>query len=152
MPHFSNTMNNMFHALNTQRRYLLACAFQIVLYLVAFPYESAASSHEMPKYTPLIDALPGLSAGRVPTMVEYINLLFSLIISLAAIAAVVRIVLAGFKYMTTDSWGNKEEARSNLKAIFIGLLVLLLSVIILRTINPDILNLNIFQNQNALPK
>ncbi|MFM2374667.1 MAG: hypothetical protein RLZZ234_662, partial [Candidatus Parcubacteria bacterium] len=43
----------------------------------------------------------------------------------------------------TDAWGSKEEALGTIRAVLIGLIVLLLSTVILRTINPDLLNLDI---------
>lgn len=99
------------------------------------------------RYQPLAVGIPGVTdnASARPTLVQYLNALFSLLIAIAGVLAVIRIVLAGFSYMTTDAWGSKEEAVSTIRAVVIGLIVLLLSVVILKTLNPDLLRLDILQ-------
>ena len=100
------------------------------------------------QYQPLAVGIPGVTdkgAGVTPSLVDYLNAIFTLTISLAASFAVVRIVVAGFQYMMTDAWGGKEEAVSTIWAVVTGLVVLLLSVVVLKTINPDLLNLDILR-------
>lgn len=99
------------------------------------------------RYEPLAVGIPGVTdnPSSRPTLVQYLNALFSLLIAIAGVLAVIRIVLAGFSYMTTDAWGSKEEAVSTIRAVVIGLIVLLLSVVILKTLNPDLLRLDILQ-------
>lgn len=105
-----------------------------------------ASAIEPSEYQPLATGIPGVTdKAGTPTLVEYLNAIFTITITIAALIAVVRIVVAGFKYMMTDAWGSKEEAISTIQAVVIGLIVLLLTTVILKTINPDLLNLNIFQ-------
>jgi hypothetical protein len=100
------------------------------------------------KYQPLAVGIPGVTDKGVdatPSLIDYLNAIFVLAISLASSFAVVRIVIAGFQYMMTDAWGGKEEAVSTIWAVVTGLIVLLLSVVILKTINPDLLNLDILR-------
>jgi len=100
------------------------------------------------QYQPLAVGIPGVTdkgAGATPSLVDYLNAIFTLTISLAASFAVVRIVVAGFQYMMTDAWGGKEEAVSTIWAVVIGLIVLLLSWVVLHTINPDLVNLDILR-------
>lgn len=122
----------------------------IVVFLALLALPLVASAAE--KYVPLAQ-IPGLTdrVGEAPSLVAYLNAIFFLTISVAALIAVVRIVVAGFKYMMTDAWGGKEEAVSTIKAVVIGLIVLLLTVVILRTINPNLLNLNILQTAMQSP-
>ncbi len=102
---------------------------------------------KLQQYQPLAVGIPGVTdtANAHPTLVQYLNALFSFLIAIAAVLAVLRIVVAGFSYMTTDAWGSKEEALGTIRAVLIGLIVLILSVVILRTINPDLLRLDILQ-------
>lgn len=67
---------------------------------------------------------------------KYIQYLFNLIIALAAVAAVLVLVWGGFKYVTTDSFAGKNEGRKIFWQALQGLLLILCSYIILRTIDP----------------
>ncbi len=107
----------------------------------------AAGATTNSQYHPLALGIPGVTdkEGATPSLIAYLNAIFTLTISLAATFAVLRIVVAGFQYMMTDAWGSKEEAVGTIWAVITGLVVLLLSVIILKTINPDLLNLDILR-------
>lgn len=122
---------------------------RILILLVIFTLPSIAMGEEsaLQRYRPLAVGIPGVTDSDTarPTLVQYLNALFSLLIAVAGVLAVIRIVLAGFSYMTTDAWGSKEEAVSTIRAVMIGLIVLLLSVVILKTLNPDLLRLDILQ-------
>lgn len=117
----------------------------VLLTLPAITFGQADTALE--RYKPLAVGIPGVTdtANSRPSLVQYLNALFSLLIAIAGVLAVIRIVLAGFSYMTTDAWGSKEEAVSTIRAVVIGLIVLLLSVVILKTLNPDLLRLDILQ-------
>jgi hypothetical protein len=123
---------------------------RILLLLVILTIPSLVAGQEnnaLQRYQPLAVGIPGVTdtKGARPSLVQYLNALFSLLIAIAAVLAVIRIVIAGFSYMTTDAWGSKEEAVSTIRAVVIGLIVLLLSVVILKTLNPDLLRLDILQ-------
>lgn len=72
-----------------------------------------------------------------------INTLFYFAIVIGAILAVIRLVFAGFKYMTTDMWGSKGDAKVIIQQALLGLLLLLAVYLILFQINPQILDLEI---------
>ena len=74
---------------------------------------------------------------------QYFNAIYRLSISLAALLAVVRIVLAGAKYMLTDIVPAKGEALEDIKGALLGLLIILGAVLILSTINYDLTHYNI---------
>jgi hypothetical protein len=98
------------------------------------------------QYQPLAVGIPGVTDKQgTPSLISYLNAIFTVTISLAATFAVLRIVIAGFQYMMTDAWGSKEEALGTIWAVVTGLIVLLLSVVVLKTINPDLLNLDILR-------
>lgn len=92
-----------------------------------------------PKYTPLA-GIPGLTTtnGEVPKIPDLIEALYRLAIIVGAIYGVVRITIAGIKYMTTQSVGNKNEAKKDIQNVLFGLLILLAAVLILRTIIGDV--------------
>lgn len=67
---------------------------------------------------------------------DYMQFVFNLVIAISASAAVFMIVWGGFKYMTTDSWSGKSEGLDKVKSALLGLLLVLTSYMILRTVNP----------------
>ena len=79
---------------------------------------------------------------------DYINVLFKVSLSVGAILAVVRIAYAGYLYMGTDMWGNKQKAREVLGDVTLGILLLLSIFLILRQINPQLLNLDVLNKNN----
>lgn len=91
--------------------------------------------------------LPGLSddTGK-RTLADYLNVLFRLAIGIGALIAVIKITVAGIKYMAQDSsFSSKEEAKKDITSALLGLLIMLSTVVILTLIYPDILNLNVLK-------
>lgn len=120
------------------------CITLTVVFLCSTPLLASAITNN--QYTPLAVGIPGVTdKSGTPSLISYLNAIFTLTISLAATFAVLRIVFAGFQYMMTDAWGSKEEAVSTIWAVITGLVVLLISVLVLKTINPDLLNLDILR-------
>lgn len=74
---------------------------------------------------------------------EYINTLLQMVIGFMGIIAVLMIIAAGVKYMTTENFGGKADAKATITNAFLGLLIAVSIFIILRTINPDLLNLDV---------
>jgi hypothetical protein len=72
---------------------------------------------------------------------EYIPFAFNLLIALAAVAAVFMIVWGGIEYMTTDSWTGKSAGLSRARNAIIGLLMVLGTYLLLRTVNPKLVDL-----------
>jgi hypothetical protein len=91
-------------------------------------------------FTPLV-GIPGLPSDG--SFDGYVDALYALAISIAALVAVVKIVLAGAKYMMDDIVTHKSEAKEDIKNALIGLLIIIGAVIILNTINSDLTNLAI---------
>lgn len=97
-------------------------------------------------YTPL-EPLPCIPAnGITPTdcmvagnkidFATYFQYIFNLAIAMAAALAVFMIVWGGFTYMTTDSWSGKSAGLEKAKHAVYGLVLILASYLILRTIDP----------------
>ncbi len=87
--------------------------------------------------------IPGVSGGEGTGFNQYINALYALAISLAALIAVVKIVIAGAKYMMDDIVTHKSEAKQDIWNALLGLLIIIGAVIILNTINTDLTNVQV---------
>lgn len=86
-----------------------------------------------------VDCAAYSSTGGLMTTVEfknYVQYMFNLIIALAAAAAVFMMVLGGLQYMTTDSWSDKKDGLDKVKNALYGMILILCSYMILRTIDP----------------
>lgn len=97
-------------------------------------------------FVPLTN-LPGLTENESErTLAEYLNILFRLAIGIGALVGVIQITIAGIKYMSSDAFSTKEQAKKDITGALLGLLIMLSTVVILKFIYPDILNLNVLQN------
>ncbi len=121
---------------------VFVCLLIIFLPTVVFGAEgggtviSGGALGSVPKFIPLV-GIPGIDANE-PGLGAYINALYRLAISLAALLAVVKIVIAGAKYMLDDIVTHKEEAKQDIWGALMGLLVIIGAVVILNTINSDL--------------
>lgn len=114
---------------------LLARTLALVLLIAPFVVFGADD------FVPLAP-IPNLDTGSNATLGSYINSLFFLIISVAAMLAVIKVVIGGFQYMTqTSSTSATAKARETIRDAIIGLILLLSSYLILSIINPQILTL-----------
>ena len=71
----------------------------------------------------------------------YVQYMFNLLIAISAVAAIFMIVLGGFIYMTSDSLTGKSAGKEKIQHAVEGLLMVLCSYLILRTINPQFVNI-----------
>lgn len=95
---------------------------------------------QLPEYEPLV-TLPGLTGEDAPQSFSgFVNAAYALSISLAALLAVVKIIIAGVKWMMTDKVGSISEAKSDIQSALFGLIVIICAVLIINIINPEILN------------
>lgn len=87
-------------------------------------------------YIPLA-SLPGTtdSKGSV-NLNTYIPGIFNLTIGIAGVLAVLMIVIGGVEYMTTDAIQGKADGKARINNALWGLLLVLVSYILLYTINP----------------
>jgi hypothetical protein len=73
---------------------------------------------------------------------DYIKYIFNLFIAVSAVAAVLMIVWGGFQYMTSYSPMGKESGLEKAKNAIYGLLLVLSSYLILRTIDPRLVKIH----------
>jgi hypothetical protein len=119
----------------------------MLVFMVILVFIPLYTSAQDTGYTP-ISAVPNLTPdeGTVPSLEEYLGLLFNFIIGIGAVLAVVQITLGGVKYMTSSVAGSLESAKSKIRDAILGLLLLLSTYIILSQINPDILQFRFGNN------
>jgi hypothetical protein len=111
---------------------------------------NAQTAQNMPdnsnvEYT-LLEPLPDLDKGANSTVStikfsDYVKYTFNLFVALSAAAAVFMIVLGGFQYITTDSWMGKNEGVKKVTNALLGLLLVLGSYLLLRTIDPRLVEI-----------
>ncbi|MBI5005260.1 MAG: hypothetical protein HZC03_01510 [Candidatus Lloydbacteria bacterium] len=88
------------------------------------------------QYVPLAP-LPGQEGSTHVSLGGYLSNMYTLIIGIAGVLAVLMIVIAGIEYMTPTS-SAKESGKNRALAAILGLLLALVSYLILQTINPDL--------------
>jgi len=94
-------------------------------------------------YTPL-EPLPGdiNESGAPGSFGSLLNGVFRILISLGGLVAVLALVIGGITYMVSDIADKKDQAKKRISGALWGLLILISSVLILQTINPQLLNFN----------
>jgi hypothetical protein len=86
-------------------------------------------------FKPLV-SIPGVDGNA--NFNTYINALYALSISVAALLAVIKIIIAGVKWMLSDLVTSKSEAKSDMQGALLGLLIVISAVVVLNTINPQL--------------
>ncbi len=96
--------------------------------------------------------LPNIPGGQLPVGQElpsYINYLFIFGLSLIAFLALAQMMVGGLTYiLAAGNVAKVEDAKDTIKQALIGLGLLLVSYLLLNTINPDLVNL---RNPNLTP-
>lgn len=92
----------------------------------------------------LLAPLPGLEdfAFDEPCPLgRYVELVMNLIIGLVAVIAMVKIVMGGIQYMTSELISSKAAGKESIMNAIFGLLIALTAFLILNTLNPNLLNI-----------
>ena len=142
---------------------LLIAASVLVAVLCSLPHaahaidESGFISTYGSGFVPLAQTESGPLANLYKTsangdLSNFINALFKFALVVGAIGAVLRLAYAGYLYMgQADMWSHKGEAKAIIGDVTLGVLLLLGVYLILKQINPDILNLNGLQRIQSTP-
>lgn len=124
----------------------------LILLTLAFTAGDIASaqtySDAVLKYQPVVQ-IPGLNP-KTQTTDQYVNALYLLSITVAALLAVVKIIFGGVKWMLSDVVTDKSSAKKDMWGAVLGLLIVLSAVLILNTINSDLTKLNFLENAEPL--
>ena len=121
------------------------------LFLVAFgtPFVYAQQSYTYYLLAPLPGGPNTLQGNDI--FVQYAPLMFAFMLSIAATLAFIMIVIGGIEYLASGGNPNtKSDAKSRITSALWGLLLAAACVLILRTINPDLIRLS-FNIPNLAP-
>ncbi len=124
--------------MNTYTRLLIqGMTLLPLLVIFALPFTTFAATIN---YEPLV-VIPGLTdkagSGNLSTYVKYA---YAFSISIAALLAVIKIIIAGVKWMMTDKIGSISEAKSDIQSALLGLIIIICAVLIINIINPTFLS------------
>ncbi|MBU6389949.1 hypothetical protein KGQ31_00170 [Patescibacteria group bacterium] len=126
--------------------------------LISAAPKSSFAYIDATKYVPLApiegtcSGAGGTCAGNAPTnLSSYLTGMFRVGVVAAGILAFLVIVWGGFTYLSTDAITGKEEGRAYISRAVGGLLLALASYVILYTINPSLVNLDLYFGSQANP-
>jgi len=89
-------------------------------------------------YTLLEPEVFGGEVTQVTSFSDYANRIFSVLLTVSITLAVLMIVLGGFQYVTSASGLGKSDGKEKIKDALLGLVIILLSYLVLVTINPSL--------------
>lgn len=104
---------------------------------------SGSGEYSETGYTPLAQ-LPGLETLDFEAdcpLADYINIVTEILIGIIVVICVVKLVLGGLEYITSESISGKANGKESIINGFAGLIIALSAYIVLNTINPTLLNL-----------
>ena len=101
--------------------------------------------------------ISGIKLGERTTLPEIIKYIYLFSLGIVGLTAFVCIIIGAVQYITSAGNDSKMgDAKDRITSALLGILVLLASVLILTTINPDLINLEFnlpeTQNQQNLEK
>ena len=79
-----------------------------------------------------------ISTADFPT---YLQAIYRIGIAICFALGVIMFTWAGIEYIVSEAMGTKADAKKRMSSALIGLAIVLVSYILLNTINPDLLNL-----------
>jgi hypothetical protein len=96
-------------------------------------------------YQPL-ESIPGLTDNISSTtpvnLTDFLTNGFNFLVAVAVVIAVVFITVGGFQYLTSTAVGSKDAAKTRIQDSVKGIILILLTYIILYTINPNTVSLD----------
>lgn len=125
-------------------RYLGTSLFTLVAFLCLADTTLAGDS-----FVPLSPGLPILGRAFSGDLTTLLNVLVGASVAVAAVLAVIMVAFGGFKYMTTDSMFAMGSAKEQITNAIVGLLIVLAAILILATINPNLVSMNLFNPPDA---
>jgi len=132
------------------KKILLILIMGMVVIGSLFTVQVSAQTPADNTYT-VLAPLPGTTLSDCPqgstdcktTLEKYLPGVFKLAIGLSAVAAVLMIVIGGFQYISSDAIMKKSEGKERIKNAVFGLVLVISAWLILNTINPNLLNINL---------
>lgn len=91
----------------------------------------------------LLAPIPTVTGSTQPDLVTYMKGLFTLFVGLSIVFAVFVIIYGGVKYTLAIVPGAKSDAKKRMTDAILGLFIVLISSILLNTINPGLLRVGL---------
>lgn len=111
--------------------------------LVGTSYALAQQPTEYNLLAPIPLDGPGNNPTETATTATYLPGLFRLLIGIAGGLAVIKIIWGGIRYMSTDAFGEKSEAKGTIENALWGLLLAMSAWLIVYTINPELVKFDL---------
>lgn len=112
----------------------ILCATPFVTFAIFDPFAQSKVILLKP-----IEAIVGAGTEFSPDIPMFFRTAYKLALGLASALAVVMIVLAGFEYIASESFGGKGEAKEKIKQAAMGIVLLVLTYVLVYTVNPRML-------------
>ena len=131
---------------------ILLYTFIIILLIPSI--SSAQDSYTLLEPLPCIDGVDAVCDKGLVKDIQldtYINYIFKFSIALAAFLSVIMIIWGGFEYMLSEALPLKLEGKARIYNAITGLLMVLASYLILRTIDPRLVLIDSSIPQLSLP-
>lgn len=92
---------------------------------------------------------PGGELATSGSLTQYLNALFQLALAGGAVLAAIFIAIGGFEYMLSEAMESKRDGKMRIMHALYGLAILLSVTLVLYVINPDLICLNIFEQNGT---
>jgi len=127
--------------------FLITALFCLLLFVIppaiAFAHDGGEPGHHnLGDSYESLSPFPGTENVDTGNPGSYFATLFTIFISVISLLAVIKLMLCGFQYMTSEAISSKENAKKCIWAVVGGIFLILLSYLILVTINEDLTKLN----------
>lgn len=123
---------NKNNSLFTKTKFIL-----LRIFILFFPFLILAKT----EYIPMEKNLGIGTDLNANNLASFVGEIYNLGIAIAVVLAVLVIMYSGIQYMITDNAGKKGESLGKVQGALMGLGLALTSYLILKIINPEILNL-----------
>jgi|GEM_PF-3959779 len=125
---------------------MLLVVLSPIFFSAVIPFVSLAAADYVP-LSPLPDTSNCDADGKCGNIKgnfsDYISGVYRLAIAVAGALAVIVIIWEGIQHMTSESFTKKSDTTQRIQAALAGLLLVLLAFLILKAINPDLVNFSL---------
>lgn len=109
-----------------------------------------AIAQQAGQFVPLVPDFPQIKVNSY-NLPNLLNAFYGVAVGIAGLLAVIMVSIGGFKYMLSESVFSKSDAKEQITDALIGLGIVLAAVVLLKVINPDLINLDILRKMRASP-
>ncbi len=123
-------------------RFFILLALLFLCFVSPFASSAQTTTADTKLGYVLLTSLPGIPNSNF-SLKEYLIGIFKLTIAVAGVLAVFKIVIGGWQYMVSEAIGGKEQGKENIQSALWGLILAMVAYLILVTINPDLVKLDV---------